>query len=205
MSITLHTASVGPWPMNTYVVIDAATQTAAVIDPGADAETILALAGGAHVACILLTHAHPDHVGALTEVKAPTGAPVYLHPAEADVFGVAYDRPLADGDVIALGESSLRCIHTPGHTPGMICFDLGDGRIVVGDTFFVGGPGRTWSAADFATTLRTMQEIVFRWPDETQFFPGHGASGRIGDERPAFAAFVERGWPADLQGDVSWG
>ena len=204
MPITLHTASVGPWPMNTYVLIDAATQTAAVIDPGADAATILALTGGAHVACILLTHAHPDHVGALAEVKQRTGAPVYLHPAEAVVFGVAYDRPLADGDQIALGESTLRCIHTPGHTPGMICFDLGDGRIVVGDTLFVGGPGRTGSAADFAMTMRTMQEIVFRWPDETAFFPGHGLSGKIGHERPAFAAFVEQGWPADLQGDVSW-
>ncbi len=125
MPITLHTASVGPWPMNTYVVIDAATRTAAVVDPGADAGTILALAGDAAVACILLTHAHPDHVGALAEVKQRTGAPVYLHPAEANVFGVAYDRPLADGDMIALGESTLRCIHTPGHTLGMILFRPG--------------------------------------------------------------------------------
>jgi hydroxyacylglutathione hydrolase len=114
-------------------------------------------------------------------------------PADGAAFDVACDLPLADGDWIALGESTLRCIHTPGHTSGMICFDLGDGRIVVGDTLFVGGPGRTWSAADFATTMRTMQEIVFLWPDETEFFPGHGASGRIGSERPAFTAFCGTG------------
>ena len=74
----------------------------------------------------------------------------------------------------------------------------------MGDTVFVGGPGRTWSPADFTVTMQTMQNIVFQWSDETKFFPGHGPSGIIGKERPAFEAFTARGWSDDLEGDVSW-
>lgn len=204
MAIVLRKAEVGPWPMNTYVLYCAATRIAAIVDPGAEPDVILALVGDAQVDKILLTHAHPDHVGALAEVKALTDAPIYLHPAEHAVFGIPYDRPLADGDLIEVGQETVRAIHTPGHTPGMISFDLRDGRIIVGDTLFVGGPGRTWSAQDFAVTMRTMQRIVFAWPDDTAFFPGHGPDGRIGDERAAFETFVAHGWSEGLQGDVSW-
>ena len=86
----------------------------------------------------------------------------------------------------------------------MTCLDLGNSRIVVGDTIFVGGPGKTWSKKEFATTMQIMQEIVFTWPDETRFYPGHGPSGVIGQERPAFEAFVARGWSRKLYGDVTW-
>ncbi len=116
----------------------------------------------------------------------------------------AYDVPLADGDVIPVGNLRLKIIHTPGHTPGATCFDLGDGRILVGDALFVGGPGATETPQAFALTMQTMQAIFFTWPEDTMFYPGHGASGRIGQERPAFEAFVRRGWPAELCGDVTW-
>ena len=95
-------------------------------------------------------------------------------------------------------------IHAPGHTPGMTCFDLGDGRIIVGDTVFVGGPGKTWSSEEFTQQMKTMQEIIFAWSDKTEFFPGHGPNGIIGNERPAFEAFLKRGWSPDLFGDVTW-
>lgn len=203
MNPELHKLEVGPWPMNAYVIVCQDTGASAIIDPGADPQALLE-AAGSKVAAILLTHGHPDHVGALEEVKAATGAPVYLHPAEAEKFGLAYDRPLEDGQRLHIGEVELRAVHTPGHTPGMICLDLGDGRVIVGDTVFVGGPGRTWNSEDFETTMRTMQEIVFAWPDETRFYPGHGPNGVIGEERADFEAFVERGWPADKHGDVTW-
>jgi hydroxyacylglutathione hydrolase len=141
---------------------------------------------------------------ALADVKEKTGAPVYLHPRDAAHFELSYDIPLQDGDLLPVGNLSLKVIHTPGHTPGQCCFDLRDDRIIVGDTLFVGGPGRTWSPEDFNTTIQIMQEIVFQWPDETEFFPGHGPSGKIGDERPAFDAFVARGWADELEGDVTW-
>jgi hydroxyacylglutathione hydrolase len=204
MSPKLIQQAVGPWPMNTYIVVCQETQTSAIIDPGADPETILDLVKGTRVDKILITHGHGDHVMALDEIRAATGAPVYIHPKEAETFELRFDSPLTGGDAIPVGNLNLKVIHTPGHTAGQCCFDLGDGRVVVGDTIFVGGPGRTWSPEDFATTMQTMQQIVFQWPDETQFFPGHGPSGSIGQERPAFEAVVARGWPDDLEGDVTW-
>jgi hydroxyacylglutathione hydrolase len=204
MSLKLIKMELGPWPMNAYGVICEETRAGAIIDPGADALHVLNACGDARIEKILLTHGHDDHVGAVQEVQAVTGAPVYLHPADAAKFDLPYDKALSDGDAIRIGNQSLRVIHVPGHTPGLVCFDLGDGRIVVGDTLFVGGPGRTWAAEDFTTTMENMQKIVFAWPDETRFFPGHGPSGQIGVERPAFEAFIARGWPSDLFGDVAW-
>lgn len=204
MAPRLISLSVGPWPMNTYLVVCTDTQACAIIDPGAEAQQILEVTRGSRVTAILLTHAHPDHIGALDEIKQATGAPVYLHPADGEKFEVEYDRPLEDGQVIKVGRLRLRVVHTPGHTPGMTSFELGDGRVLVGDTLFVGGPGKTWSAEDFQTTMQTMEQVVFAWPDETEFFPGHGEKGQIGQERPAFEKFLRAGWREDLHGDVSW-
>jgi hydroxyacylglutathione hydrolase len=204
MPIKLITDTVGPWPMNTYIVICEESKMSAVIDPGADADRILSITNRTHVDKILITHAHEDHIGALDEVKIATGASVYLHPADGEKFNVCFDIPLQHNDEIMVGNQQLRTIHTPGHTPGMTCFDIGEFRIIVGDTIFVGGPGKTWSAMEFAQTMRTMRDIVFTWPDDTHFFPGHGPSGRIGNERSAFEDFLARGWPEDLYGDVTW-
>ena len=204
MPAKLRMKQVGPWSMNTYLVICEETSASAIVDPGADAAAILEQARGTQVEKILLTHAHADHVGALEEVKAATGAPVYLHPADVKAFSISYDTPLKDGDEIPVGNLCLRAIHTPGHTPGATCFDLGDGRVLVGDALFVGGPGATQTPEAFALTMQNMQAIFFTWPDETRFYPGHGPSGVIGQERSAFDEFVKRGWPDDLCGDVTW-
>jgi len=204
MNPQLIKQEVGPWPMNSYILLDQSTHTALIIDPGADGEKILAHTAGANVAAIILTHGHGDHIGALDVVKQATNAPVYLHPKDADHFNIPFDTPLQNGQTLNFSSIQLKVIFTPGHTPGQCCLDLGDGRIIVGDTVFVGGPGRTWSAQDFDTTMRVMQEIVFKWPDETTFYPGHGPAGIIKEERPAFEAFVAKGWPSSLQGDVTW-
>ncbi len=204
MTLKLIPLQVGPWPMNMYILVDTETQSSAIVDPGADPDKIMAAVRGTRTEKILLTHGHPDHVGALAEITKRTGAPVYLHPAEHEKFQIPFDEPLADGAEIAVGGHTIRAIHTPGHTPGMISFDIGDHRMLVGDTLFVNGPGRTWSHQDFLTTIETMRNIVFRWPDETRFYAGHGESGTIGKERKRFEAFLARGWPEGLQGDVEW-
>jgi len=204
MTAILKSLQVGPYGMNTYGVIDPDTATSVIVDPGGDPDSILAMVKGTEVDKILVTHGHHDHVLALDQIKAATQAPVYLHPTDAAKFSIDYDHPLRDGQTIPLGKLSLNVIHVPGHTPGQSCFALGDGRVLVGDTIFVGGPGRTDSYEDFLITLRSMREIVFQWPDATHFYPGHGPSGQIGIERPDFEAFLETGWPDGLHGDITW-
>jgi len=204
MDFMLKTREVGPYGMNTYVIVDEETKTSAIVDPGGDPEVILEMVGDTVVEKIILTHGHFDHVLALEDVQSATGAEVYLHPADAAQFELDYDHPLQDGDEIPIGSKCVRVIHVPGHTPGQCCIDLGDGRILVGDTVFVGGPGKTSSAEDFATTMESMQRIVFQWPEETKFYPGHGPSGVIGVEKAAFKAFLERGWEKDTHGDGVW-
>jgi glyoxylase-like metal-dependent hydrolase (beta-lactamase superfamily II) len=195
---------VGPWPMNSYIVIEPNSNTSAIIDPGADPEIILNATSDTKISAILLTHGHPDHVGGLYQLKRRTDALVYLHPLDAKKFNLEFDVAVADGDQIKIGDDTIRIIHTPGHTPGQVSFDLGDGRIIVGDTIFVGGPGRTWSAEDFSKTMDTMENIVFQWDDETKFFPGHGPHGKIGIEKSAFEKFLSSGWSPNLYGDVTW-
>lgn len=204
MNFVLKTRKVGPYEMNTYAIIDEDTNIGAIVDPGGDPDIILDMIGDTVVAKIILTHGHFDHVLALEEVKKATGAEIYIHPADAEAFDLSYDQPLRDGDEIPIGSKRIRIIHVPGHTPGQCCIDLEDGRILVGDTIFVGGPGKTMSPEDFSTTIETMKKIVFNWPDETEFYPGHGLSGIIGKERTAFKAFLERGWGPDTFGDIVW-
>jgi glyoxylase-like metal-dependent hydrolase (beta-lactamase superfamily II) len=126
-----------------------------------------------------------------------------MHPADSPM-GVAADMWFSDGSTFTLGQHTLHVIHTPGHTLGMVSLMLPDYRAIVGDTIFKGGPGKTWSPQYFVVTMNTMRNIVFRWPDETECFPGHGSSFRLGDERPAFEAFLLREHPDDLRGDVTW-
>lgn len=203
-ALHLNRLEVGPWPMNAYVVVDPVTQNTLLVDPGANPEILLAAIQPYSLAGIFITHGHGDHTGALEDILSVVAAPVYLHPDDAALFTLNYDYPLHDNLMIQLGPHQLQTVHTPGHTPGMCCLSLGDGRVLVGDSLFVGGPGHTGSAADFVMTMRTMQSVIFRWADNTRFFPGHGPSGTIAEERPAFNAFVERGWSPDLHGDITW-
>jgi len=210
MTAKLIQLEVGPWPMNSYIIVCEISMRSAVVDPGADAKMLQSKLEGTRVDKIILTHTHEDHIGALEEIKRLTASPVMLNPLEYEtptqspINQVDYDIPISHEDRIQIGEISVQALHTPGHTPGMTSFDLGDGRILVGDTLFVGGPGKTWSPGEFEKTMKTMKEVVFRWPADTEFYPGHGPSGVIGAEIEAFQSFINRGWDSDFHGDVTW-
>ena len=183
MPAKLIKLELGPWPMNGYIVADEGTGIGAIIDPGEDAEVILEAVKDLKIEKILLTHGHMDHVGALEEVKEALGVPVLVHPKDSDEFSLAYDTPLKDGDQIHIGDITLKVAHTPGHTEGQCCFII-DHRVIVGDTIFVGGPGKTWSPEGFTTTMETMQKVVFSWADETEFYPVMVLAERSGPKDP---------------------
>ncbi|HEY1012017.1 MAG TPA: MBL fold metallo-hydrolase [Herpetosiphonaceae bacterium] len=204
-SLELRTVTVGDWKENCYILRDAAAKEAIVVDPGAEAERILAALDGAAVAHILITHAHGDHVGAVEAVRAATGAPVWIHPAELPALApISHDRELADGLELDWAGHRIRAVRTPGHTPGMISLIVDETHALVGDTIFAGGPGRTWSADDFVTTLATLRSTILSWPDHYQCHPGHGPSFELGAVRPAIAAFAGREHPAGFHGDAEW-
>lgn len=198
----LECLEVGPWPMNCYLIRCTALGHVAIVDPGEQAEGILTAAGPG-ACCILLTHGHGDHVGALQAVRQATHAPVGIHPADAGMLRLEADFPLLDGMQVEVGEERISVVHVPGHTPGSVCLQL-DGQAVVGDAVFPRGPGHTSSPEALAQSLYSLGRTVFTWPDDTVLHPGHGPSTTVGAEREAFERFVTTGCPSDLCGDVTW-
>jgi hydroxyacylglutathione hydrolase len=199
--LSLRVLTVGEWGANCYLL--EGNGQCLVVDPGAEPERILGAVAGRPVAAIVLTHGHRDHVGAAATIRQVTGAPVHIHPADAALAGVAADRELAHGQSLRVGWFGVQISHTPGHTPGSVCLRV-DERALVGDTLFPGGPGRTRSPQALDEAIASLGGVVFAWPDETVFYPGHGQGATIGEVRPAFRAFEARARPADLCGDVVW-
>jgi hydroxyacylglutathione hydrolase len=205
--ITIKTVTVGPWPMNAYAIICPHTNASAIVDPGADLEALLAAIEGTTPVAVLLTHTHPDHVGALAETVQRLNVPLYAHPnAKASRFmpDLPY-TPLVTGDTVTIGKHAFQVYETPGHIADMICFVEDENHVaLVGDTLFEGGPGRTWSAEDFQTTLKSLRDVVLTWDDATMCYPGHGPAFMLGSIRPVIEAFLERPHPADFHGDAEW-
>jgi glyoxylase-like metal-dependent hydrolase (beta-lactamase superfamily II) len=203
--IELRVRSVGPWPMNSYALVCLTTRESMLIDPGADPDTLQEMLTDTRPVGILITHTHPDHIGALDEMRSRLNVPVMAHPGpHFEGLALRADLWLNHGDGVRLGEHRLRVYHTPGHTGDIICAAIeGDERIVIGDTIFEGGPGKTESAEDFSTTLQTLREIVLAWPDDTVCYPGHGPHFRLGDKRAAIEAFLDKDH-GEFFGDATW-
>lgn len=204
-AVELRSREVGPWPMNTYVLVCPETKESVLIDPGAEPETLMEMLEGTTPVLMLVTHTHADHVGALDEMLGRLDVPLMAH-AGPHVNNMELNAlQLEHGDAIQFGKHVLRAYYTPGHTEDMLSFAIeNDPRIVVGDTIFAGGPGKTWSPEGFQTTLHTLRDIVLTWPDETACYPGHGPSFRLGDKRAAIEAFVNRDHGDDFYGDAEW-
>jgi glyoxylase-like metal-dependent hydrolase (beta-lactamase superfamily II) len=203
--LELRDRAVGPWPMNSYALVCPSTRQSVLFDPGADPETLLEMLADTDPVGILLTHTHPDHLGALDEMRLELSVPVMAHPGpHFEGMALEADRILTHGDLVRVGEHSVRAIHTPGHIPDMLCFaPEGDHRVIVGDTVFEGGPGRTWSAEGFQTTLKTLREIILAWLDDTVCYPGHGPHFRLGDRRADIESFLNKDH-GGFFGDATW-
>ncbi len=198
------TFPVGPFQCNCSILVDEATRDAVIVDPGWEEDAILAEVDrlGARVRVLAHTHAHIDHINATHAVHAATGARIALHvgdlplcdglPGQAAMFGLPVSPPvrpdtlLGDGDVVEAGSIALRVLHTPGHTPGSICFHFEGEEPVIftGDTLFRLGIGRTdlWGGSHPAI-LRSIRERLFTLDGELRVVPGHGEETTIGFER----------------------
>lgn len=191
--------SVSEMDNNVYLLRSRQTGEQLLIDAADDAPTLLQVVGDTGLRTVVTTHQHWDHHRALAEVVEATGAETMAGTEDADQLPVPVGRRVTDGDVVSVGGCDLEVIHLVGHTPGSVAllYDDPDGtpHLFTGDSLFPGGPGRTTSPADFAHLIGDLQTKVFdRLPDETWFYPGHGADSTLGAERAQLAEWRARGW-----------
>lgn len=192
--IELKHFSVGAMDNNVYILVDPETKESVLFDAPTDAPRILQALEGTTLKYILMTHCDRDHVEALAEVRAATGAPVGVDPREAPRLPGKPDFEIRDGDTFNFGRHQLRAISTPGHSEGGMSFVVDD-ILIAGDTLFPGGPGNTQGPdGDFGTIIDNIRTKLFALPDATRVFPGHGKSTSIGAERPHLEEWVQRGY-----------
>ena len=186
---------VGPIENNVYVVRCKRTGEATLIDAANEHDRLLRVARRLGVTSVLETHGHWDHIGAVEQVRE-AGIDVWVRNEDAGMLP-SYDHLLDDDAVHQVGDLRLRTLHTPGHTPGSICFALEESSMLfTGDTLFPGGPGNTnYDAQDFATIITSIDDRIFGvFGDDVTIWPGHGGESTIGTERPHLDEWVERGW-----------
>lgn len=188
--VTVKTLTVGPLATNCYLVYEEGTKQCLVIDPGFEPETITTFLEKAQLTpeAILLTHGHFDHVGGVKQLVEATGVPVYLcaldtampHPLTAGPL--YYTHTLEEGSVLSLAGLTLQVLHTPGHTPGSVCFVCQD-VIFSGDTLFAGSCGRTdLPGGSWRTLMESLQRLA-RLEGDFRIFPGHGESTTLLGEK----------------------
>ena len=191
----VHRFVVGPLANNVYVVRCRRTGEATLIDAANEPDRLLRVADRLGVTSVLETHGHWDHIGAVEQVRE-AGIDVWVREEDAAMLP-GYDHLLDDDTAHVVGDLALRTIHTPGHTPGSICFALENAPVLfTGDTLFPGGPGNTSrEGGDFATIVNSIEQRLFRvFADDTIFWPGHGGESTIGEQRPHLDEWVARGW-----------
>ncbi|MWV48779.1 MBL fold metallo-hydrolase [Rathayibacter sp. VKM Ac-2803] len=190
----------GTWDVDNNVWIVGDDSECVVIDAAHDADAILGAVGDRVLRAILLTHAHDDHIDAVAALKAATGAPVLLHDGDRVLWDAVYpdtspDGGLVDGQIVPVAGVDLEVRHTPGHSPGAVCFVAAElGTVFTGDTLFQGGPGATGrSYSDFPTIIDSITERLLTLPADTVVLTGHGDSTTIGAEAPHREEWIARG------------
>ena len=192
--------TVGPFQANCHLVIDDATGSAVLVDPGADGAELVEMvrSAGVRLEEIWLTHGHIDHIGGVAEVRRHFPVPVRLHPADrpfldslsarmAEMYGLPFEQPdapdheLADGDELRCGTLRFTVMHVPGHSPGLVSFN-GEGVALCGDLLFAGSIGRTDLPLSDPGAMNVSLARIATLADETVVYPGHGGSTTIGEE-----------------------
>lgn len=190
----------GSWAVDNNVWLVGDDSQVLVIDAAHDVDAIAEAVGDREVLAIACTHAHDDHVNAAPALSERLDAPVLLHPADDELWRLTHEdaRPadtLADGDVLRVGSTEIRVLHTPGHAPGAVCFHVPElGVLFTGDTLFQGGPGATGrSFSDFPTIIDSIRDKLLTLPAETVVHTGHGDDTTIGAEAPHLEEWIARG------------
>jgi hydroxyacylglutathione hydrolase len=179
--------------VNCYVISDATTKEAVVIDPGLPAEKIADQLSGLTVRWIVATHCHPGHVAGKDDLKDIVGGQTALHAADAKQFLRSADRYLIDGDELEFGEFKLGVMHTPGHTPGSVTFVIAN-HAFVGDTILAGGIGKQTPETDLRRQMMSIGTKLLKLPLTTALYPGHGPATSL--ERELAQNPIFRGAPA---------
>ena len=179
----------GPLQNNVYLLCDELSNEAAIIDPGIGSDDLLEHIKKQQLQLryVLVTHGHFDHVDNVALFREQTGASVVLHHADAaaleELAGVSADVLLDGGEELALGSLTLQTFHTPGHSPGGVCFLVED-HLFAGDTLFAGSIGRSdFPDSDGALLFQAIAEKILPLPDATHVLPGHGEATTVGAER----------------------
>ena len=202
-NVQIERLDLSPWGTNAYIIVCLKTADSVLIDAPADASTIVKRLQGTNPRYILLTHSHFDHIGALAELRSELTVPLAVHTADSTRLPSSPEMRLNDGDVVSFGKVRLEVLHTPGHTPGSLCFKIGK-YLISGDTIFPGGPGKTRSPADLRQIIKSITDKIMVLTDDTAIYPGHGDSTILKKERDGFAVFTSRSHDSNLCGDVLW-
>jgi glyoxylase-like metal-dependent hydrolase (beta-lactamase superfamily II) len=189
----------GSWEVDNNIWVVGDDSDVIVFDAAHTAAPIIDAVGGRNVVAVVCTHGHNDHVTVAPELGAAFDAPVLMHPGDGMLWRVTHPdndfRAVEDGDTLTAGGVELTALHTPGHSPGSVCWYAPElGAVFSGDTLFQGGPGATGrSFSDFPTILASISERLGTLPADTVVYTGHGDTTRIGDEIVHYDDWVARG------------
>ena len=186
----VYALPLGDYQTNCYIVHDENRRDCFVIDPGYQAEDILDFCKDKDltIAAVLLTHGHFDHVGAVKELAAETGCPVYLHSADLTMPPMMtagklyYTNTFDEGDSLSLAGLTIRVLHTPGHTPGSVCLRA-ENHLFSGDTLFAGSCGRTDLPGGSWKTIQNSLHRLASLEESCWVHPGHGESTTLAQEK----------------------